>query len=71
MRMFAASALLVALALVLPGTALAHHGVRAGQPFPTNLDTVRDHSQATGLRVDLAKPRLRRASEATARTSTS
>jgi hypothetical protein len=56
MRTFAASALLVALALVLPGTALAHGGVRAGQPFPTNLDTVRDHSQATGLRVDLAKP---------------
>jgi len=56
MRMFAASAVLVALALVLPGTALAHAGVSAGQPFPTNLDTVRDSTQVTGLRVDLAKP---------------
>jgi dienelactone hydrolase len=56
MRTFAAGALVVALALVLPGTALAHGGIRAGQPFPTNLDTVRDHSQVTGLRVDLAKP---------------
>jgi hypothetical protein len=56
MRTFLASALLLALALVLPGTAFAHGGVRAGQPFPTNLDSVRDHAQATGLRVDLAKP---------------
>jgi Big-like domain-containing protein len=56
MRTFLAGALLLALALVLPGTALAHGGVRAGQPFPTNLDTVRDHSQATGRHVDLAKP---------------
>jgi hypothetical protein len=30
--------------------------VKAGQPFPTNLDTVSDATQATGLRVDLAKP---------------
>jgi Big-like domain-containing protein len=45
---------LAAATLVLPGTALA--SIKAGQPFPTNLDTVRDHSQVTGLRVDLAKP---------------
>jgi hypothetical protein len=43
-----------AAALMLPGTALA--SVKAGQPFPTNLDTVRDSTQVTGLRVDLAKP---------------
>jgi Bacterial Ig-like domain len=43
-----------AAALVLPGTALG--SVKAGQPFPTNLDTVRDSAQVTGLRVDLAKP---------------
>ena len=30
--------------------------VKAGQPFPTNLDTVSDATQVTGLRVDLAKP---------------
>src|SRR5262245_16527136 len=40
--------------LVFPGLALA--GVRAGQPFPTNLDTVRDTTQVTGLRVALGKP---------------
>jgi hypothetical protein len=45
---------LAAAILVVPGTALA--SVKAGQPFPTNLDTVRDPSQVTGLRVDLAKP---------------
>jgi hypothetical protein len=45
---------LAAATLVLPGTALA--SVKAGQPFPTNLDTVRDPSQVTGLHVDLAKP---------------
>src|SRR4029453_9763247 len=41
-----------AAALVLPGTALG--SVKAGQPFPTNLDTVRDSAQGTGLRADLA-----------------
>jgi Bacterial Ig-like domain len=30
--------------------------VKVGQPFPTNLYTVRDHTQATGLRVNLPKP---------------
>src|SRR5262249_46189620 len=28
----------------------------AGQPFPTNLDTVPDATQLTGLRVDLPRP---------------
>src|SRR6185312_12881625 len=55
LRTIACAALLtLAAILVLPGTALA--AVKAGQPFPTNLDTVSDATQATGLRVDLAKP---------------
>jgi dienelactone hydrolase len=49
-----ATVLVVAAALALPGVALA--GVKAGQPFPTNLDTVPDATQATGLRVDLPLP---------------
>jgi Big-like domain-containing protein len=47
-------ALLVVLALAFPGAALA--GTSAGQPFPSNLYTTPDHSQITGLRVDLQKP---------------
>jgi hypothetical protein len=43
-----------ALALVLPGAALA--GTSAGLPFPTNLYTTADSTQITGLRVDLPKP---------------
>jgi Bacterial Ig-like domain len=43
-----------AVALVLPATALA--GTKALQPFPTNLDTVADSSQVTGLRVNLPLP---------------
>jgi hypothetical protein len=46
--------LVVAAALAFPGITLA--GVEAGQPFPTNLDTVPDATQATGLRVNLVKP---------------
>ncbi len=49
----AALAVLTA-ALLLPGTAFA--GVTVGQPFPSNLFTTPDASQATGLRVDLPKP---------------
>jgi Bacterial Ig-like domain len=49
-----AAVLVVAAALLFPGGALA--GVRAGQPFPSNLYTDPDSTQATGLRVDLAKP---------------
>jgi hypothetical protein len=40
-----------ALALVVPGGALA--ATSAGQPFPSNLYTIEDHSQITGMRVDL------------------
>jgi hypothetical protein len=47
-------ALVIALAFVFPGGALA--ATKAGLPFPSNLDTVRDASQITGLRVDLPKP---------------
>src|SRR6478672_12028136 len=43
-------ALLVVAALAFPGAAFA---TRAGQPFPTNLDTTPDPAQVTGLRVDL------------------
>lgn len=45
---------MVALALALPASVLA--ATKAGQPFPTNLYTVRDEAQITGLRVDLPKP---------------
>ncbi|MGH3064514.1 MAG: alpha/beta hydrolase family protein [Gaiellaceae bacterium] len=48
------AAALVALSLVVPGTALA--AVKAGQPFPSNLFTTSDRTQVTGLRVDLPKP---------------
>jgi fermentation-respiration switch protein FrsA (DUF1100 family) len=48
------SAAMVALALALPAGALA--ATKAGQPFPTNLYTVGDETQITGLRVDLPKP---------------
>jgi hypothetical protein len=44
----------VAAALLLPGAAFA--GVKVGLPFPSNLYTVPDASQLTGLRVDLPKP---------------
>jgi Bacterial Ig-like domain len=48
------AAALIALSLVVPGTALA--AVKAGQPFPSNLLTTSDRTQVTGLRVDLPKP---------------
>ena len=51
MRSFTAA---VSLALLLPGAALA--GTKAGQPFPSNLYTVDDDTQITGMRVNLAKP---------------
>jgi hypothetical protein len=55
MRMiFRAALLAVAAILVLPGVAVA--AVKAGQPFPTNLLTVSDSKQVTGLRVNLPKP---------------
>jgi Bacterial Ig-like domain len=55
LRKLACAALVVLAAiLTLPGVALA--AVKAGQPFPTNLDTVSDRTQVTGLRVNLQKP---------------
>jgi Bacterial Ig-like domain len=53
-RISRAALVVAAAALAFPGTALA--GTKAGQPFPTNLDTVPDAAQATGLRVDLPMP---------------
>src|SRR3954451_7233776 len=49
-----AALLALAAALALPGIALA--GTKAGQPFPSNLYTVPDAAQATGLRVNLPTP---------------
>jgi hypothetical protein len=46
--------LVAAVALAFPGIALA--GTTAGQPFPSNLDTVADGTQITGLRIDLPLP---------------
>jgi hypothetical protein len=51
---FRAALLAVAVTLVLPGVAVA--AVKAGQPFPTNLLTVTDSTQVTGLRINLPKP---------------
>jgi hypothetical protein len=53
-RTIVRATLVVAAALAFPGIALA--GVKAGQPFPTNLATVPDATQATGLRVNLPRP---------------
>ncbi len=53
MRRGITSALLL-VALALPGGALA--AVRAEQPFPSNLFTELDLTQATALRVNLPKP---------------
>jgi hypothetical protein len=48
------AAVLAAIVLAFPATALAK--THALQPFPTNLDTVSDATQVTGLRVDVPKP---------------
>jgi Bacterial Ig-like domain len=45
---------LAAIVLAFPATAFAK--THALQPFPTNLDSVPDATQVTGLRVDLPKP---------------
>jgi hypothetical protein len=47
-------AVTTAIALAFPAAALA--GVTALQPFPSNLDTVADNSQVTGLRVNVPLP---------------
>src|SRR6266536_161790 len=52
--MVIAATLLAAFAFVFPLSALS--ATSPGQPFPTNLYTVSDASQITGLRVDLPKP---------------
>src|SRR6266536_1034481 len=52
--MVIAATLLAAFAFVFPLSALS--ATSPGQPFPTNLYTVHDGTQITGLRVDLPKP---------------
>jgi Bacterial Ig-like domain len=47
-------AVTAAIALAFPAAALA--GTSALQPFPTNLDTVADSTQVTGLRVNVPLP---------------
>jgi hypothetical protein len=54
MRTLLRAVALAAIVLAFPATALAK--THALQPFPTNLDTVPDATQLTGLRVDLPKP---------------
>jgi hypothetical protein len=54
LRIVIAATLLAAFAAVLPVGALS--ATSAGQPFPTNLYTVPDASEITGLRVDLPTP---------------
>jgi len=61
MRSFIPAALLALALAFAPASALAapagaFAATKAGQPFPTNLYTVRDGTQITGLRVDLPKP---------------
>ena len=53
-RTFLAALLVLVVALIAPGGALA--GTKAGQPLPSNLNTVPDATQATGLRVNLPAP---------------
>jgi hypothetical protein len=53
-RTLVCAAALAALTLAFPAATLA--GTSAGQPFPTNLDTVPDATQVTGLRVDVPRP---------------
>ena len=48
------AAIVAALVLAFPATAFAK--THALQPFPTNLETVSDATQVTGLRVDLPMP---------------
>src|SRR5262249_6838247 len=48
--------LIPAAAAAEPQATGAGGGVSAGQPFPTNLLTIPDPAQLTGLRVDLPRP---------------
>ena len=54
MRIVIAATLFAAFAIIFPVGALA--ATSPGQPFPTNLYTVPDASEITGLRVDLPTP---------------
>jgi hypothetical protein len=56
MRTIVAAALAVACASIFVPAALAKEHTSAGQPFPSNLYTVPDQTQITGLRVKLPQP---------------
>jgi Bacterial Ig-like domain len=56
MRIFVAATLAAACASILVPAALAKEQTTAGQPFPSNLYTVPDDTQVTGLRVQLPRP---------------
>ncbi len=56
MRTIVAATLVAACACILAPAALAKEPTSAGQPFPSNLYTVADQSQLTGLRIQLPKP---------------
>jgi hypothetical protein len=56
MRIIVAATLVAACACILAPAALAKEQTTAGQPFPSNLYTVPDQTQLTGLRIDLPKP---------------
>src|SRR5262245_25563280 len=56
MAISALALLLIPVAAAAPHATGAGGGVSAGQPFPTNLLTIPDPAQMTGLRVDLPRP---------------
>src|SRR3954464_4454959 len=56
MRIIVAAALAAACASMLVPAAFAKEHTSAGQPFPSNLYTVPDSTQITGVRVQLPRP---------------
>jgi Big-like domain-containing protein len=56
MRIIVAATLVAACACLLAPAASAKEHTSAGQPFPSNLYTVADSTQVTGLRVHLPQP---------------
>ena len=56
MRKIVVAALAAACASILAPSALAKEHTTAGQPFPSNLYTVADTTQLTGLRIALPQP---------------
>src|SRR5256885_8043660 len=58
MHIIVRAVVIAAVVLAFPATAFAK--THALQPFPSNLNTVPDASQVTGLRVDLPKPNCKK-----------